>query len=58
MKVYIIKYKLRWDPIEEFVAVAVSKTAAEKYIKNFVAKYPEAYDEKRFVLEAHELVEE
>lgn len=58
MKVYIIKYKSRWETDEELVAVAASKPAAEKYIKNFVAKYPDAYEEKRFMLEEHELVEE
>lgn len=58
MKVYIIKYKSRWETVEELIAVAVSKLAAEKYIKNFVTKYPDAYDEKRFMLEEHDLVEE
>lgn len=58
MKVYIIKYKSRWETEEELIAVAVSKPAAEKHIKNFVAKYPDAYDENRFMLEEHDLVEE
>jgi len=58
MKVYIIKYKSRWETEEELVAVAASKPAAEKYIKSFVAEYPDAYDEKRFMLEEHDLVEE
>ena len=58
MKVYIIKYKSRWETEEELIAGAVSKPAAEKYIKDFVTEYPDAYDEKRFMLEAHELVEE
>lgn len=58
MKVYIIKYKSRWETEEELIAVAVSKPAAEKHIKNFVTKYPDAYDENRFMLEEHELVEE
>lgn len=57
MKVYIIKYKSRWETEEELIAVAASKPAAEKYIKDFVTKYLDAYDEKRFMLEEHELVE-
>ena len=60
MYVILIKYKDKYEEVEEIVGVAANSDIAYKHIKNLKINFPHAYGDSygRFSLEQCKVIEE
>jgi hypothetical protein len=60
MEVVLIKYRSRYENLEETIGIAVNQEAAVKYMEDLATRYPLAYGSEygTAYYEAFDLIEE